>query len=137
MILHAQNLADCTFKDVHNNHSIDGLLEVMVSTGLGDPGSLQSLQADAGYQARYASVRKLRNKLVGHMDRSASLSDLLNDLDALPAQDIFDLVNEVDRAVATAAHSSMPIWGRFVTGNQKFKDPSILQIRGISVRPYH
>ena len=136
MLLHAQNMADCAIKDTHNSHSIDGILEVMVAEPIGDPTSLNTLTNDPGYQALYARVRIVRNKLIGHMDKAAPFIDLISALDALPDSAPSDLVNMVDKAVFTAARSHIAIWGRYITGNQVLNDPAIRGIVGIQTRPY-
>jgi hypothetical protein len=137
MLLHAQNMADCAIKDTRNRHSIDGILEVMVADRIGDPASLQALASDPVYQAVYARVRTVRNKLIGHMDRAAPLADLVAALDALPETDTCDLVNMVDKAVHTAARSHIAIFGQYITGNQVLDDPAITDIAGIQTRPYY
>jgi len=136
MLLHAQNMADCAIKDTRNGHSIDGLLEIMVADRIGAPASLLALSTCPVYQALYARVRVVRNKLIGHMDKAEPLADLISALDALADNDPSDLVNMVDKAVFTAASSHTAIWGRYITGNQVLNDPAIRGIVGIQTRPY-
>jgi hypothetical protein len=137
MLLHAQNMADCAIKDTRNRHSIDGILEVMVTDRIGDPASLHALASDPVYQAVYARVRTVRNKLIGHMDRAAPLAALVAALDALPDTETCDLVNMVDKAVHTAARSHIAIWAQYSTGNQVLDDPAISSIAGIQTRSYY
>lgn len=137
MLLHAQNMADCAIKDTRNSHSIDGLKEVMESTGIGDPSSLQALDLDATFRATYSRVRRVRNKLIGHMDGSASMADLIVALEALPASDHCDLVNMVDKAVHAASMSHPAIKMRYITGNQVLNDPNIRRIVGREPPPYY
>lgn len=136
MLLHAQNMADCAIKDTRNAHSIDGILETMVAEPVGDPSSLSALANDASYKTLYGSIRAIRNKLVGHMDSAAPLSNLIADLDGLPDNIPPDLVNAVDKAVFTASKSHMAIWVRYITGNQILNDPSIRGIVGIQTQLY-
>lgn len=136
MLLHAQNMADCAIKDTHNAHSIDGILEIMVAEPIGDASSLSALVNDASYQTLYGTIRTIRNKLVGHMDRKALLSDLIANLDELPDNIPANLVNVVDKAVCTASKSHMAIWGRYITGNQVLNDPDIRGIVGIQTQLY-
>ena len=128
MLLHAQNMADCAIKDRNNQYSIDGLLEVMTNEPIGNPASLAALVNDAGYQAAYAAVRKIRNKLIGHMDSNSPLGGLTADLDALPTTVIHDLVNRVDKAVYDAARSHPAIWARYSLDNQNLNSSQIQRI---------
>ncbi len=136
MLLHAQNMADCAVKDTHNRHSIDGLLEVMTTEAIGDATSLQALISSARYQLVYSRVRQVRNKLIGHMDKAASLADLIAALNALATTDIHDLVNLVDKAVYDASSSHIAIRTRYQSYNQKLNDPLIMKIAGLAPRPY-
>lgn len=136
MLLHAQNMADCAIKDAQNSHSIDGILEIMVSEPIGAPTSLNALANDSGYKVLYARVRAVRNKLIGHMDKAAPFVDLISALDTLPDSAPSDLFNMIDKAVFTAAQSHIAIWGRYITGNQVLNDPAIRGIVGIQTRPY-
>lgn len=136
MLLHAQNMADCAIKDTRNGHSINGVLEVMLSEPIGDPAALLSLINDQVYQSMYMRVRSVRNKLIGHMDKSTSLEDLLVNLDALPVTDIYDLVNMIDKAIYTVAQSHIAIRVRYSSGNQALNNPTIIGITGLQTKPY-
>jgi len=136
MLLHAQNMADCAIKDASNHHSIDGLLEVMLAEQIGDPSSLTALKQAPLYAAIYQRVRAVRNALIGHMDKTKPLNDLISNLDALADTDPPDLVNTVDKAACTAAQSHTAIWGRYITGNQVVNDPTIRGIVGVQTKPY-
>jgi hypothetical protein len=136
MLLHAQNMADCAIKDRHNQYSIDGLLEVMIAEPIGDPTPLQVLVNNPRYQSVYSRVRKVRNKLIGHMDKAASLAGLIADLDALATAHIHDLVDMVDKAVYGAASSHIAIRARYTSHNQKLNDSSIRDIAGLKPRGY-
>jgi hypothetical protein len=137
MLLHAQNMVDSVIRDTRNPHSIDGLLEVMVSEGIGDPSPLQALKSDATFNATYRRVRHVRNKLIGHMDGRESMEDLIKKLDALQTSDHCDLVNMIDQPVFLAAKSDMAIWARYTTGNQKLTDPRIVGLAGPPPPPYY
>lgn len=136
MLMHAQNMADCIIKDNRNNHSIDGLLEVMTNEKIGDASPLASLASDQNFQILYQKVRNLRNKLIGHMDKSQALSSLLQLLDDLPDDVPSSLVNIVDKAVFLAARSHIAVWGRYCTGNQVLRDKNIVSIPGLKLQPY-
>ena len=136
MLLHAQNLADTVFKDVNNQHSIEGLFEVMTSEEIGSVFSLQQLRGNPRFAAIYPSIRKVRNKLVGHIDKQAQLPVLLADLDALPIADICELVNLIDKAVFDAAQTHIAIRLRYTSGNQPINNPMIVDIAGLKPAPY-
>jgi hypothetical protein len=136
MLLHAQNMPDCALKDSRNRHPIDGLLEVMIAETIGDPTPLQTLMNDTGYQSAYLGIRKVRNKLIGHMDGNAPLNDLIADLDSLPISDVHDLVSKVDKAVYDAAQSHIAVRTRYNSHNQKLNNSAIVSIAGPKPRPY-
>lgn len=136
MLLHAQNLADCVFKDSYNPHSIDGLLEVMTIENIGDAGPLRLLKANPNFNNLYVAIRKLRNKLIGHMDKSSALSVLISDLDALTADSIYDLVNLVDKAVFDASSTHIALRVRSMSGNQPLNNPLIVDLSGLKPTPY-
>ena len=60
-ILHAVNMKDCIFKDNLNRHSIDGLYEVLNSSGIGDTSPLKPLLTDTDFQDKYTEMRHIRN----------------------------------------------------------------------------
>lgn len=136
MLLHAQNMADCALKDIRNRHSIDGLLEVMIAETIGDPTPLRALMNDTGYQSAYLGIRKVRNKLIGHMDGNAPLSDLITDLDNLPISNVHDLVSKVDKAIYDAAQSHIAIRTRYNSHNQKLNNSAIVDFAAPKPRPY-
>ena len=113
ILLHAQNLADCTTKDTRNPHSIDGLLEVMNGERIGDPAAINTLVADNAYTTMYVNIRAVRNKLIGHMDKSAAFANLLTALDRVSVGDVYDFVNMVDKAVFDASQSHIAISTRY------------------------
>ncbi|MGA0569594.1 hypothetical protein ACO2Q9_02615 [Variovorax sp. VNK109] len=136
MLLHSQNLADSVFKDGHNPHSIDGLLEVMASEGIGDPSALVTLKSNPKFTTAYAQIRQIRNKLVGHMDKNAALPGLLSALDGMSVQTVHDLVNLVDKAVWGASNTHIALRIRYVSGNQPVTNPQIVDISGLKPSPY-
>lgn len=136
MLLHAQNIADTVFKDAKNTHSIEGLLEIMTSERLGNVSDLVAVKADTEFVADYAKIRKLRNKLIGHMDTQSPLPALLCDLDALSIADIYNLVNKIDKAVFDASQSHIAIKVRYMSGNQPINNPLIVDIPGLKPAPY-
>ncbi|MDE2661105.1 MAG: hypothetical protein OXI45_12955 [Acidobacteriota bacterium] len=136
MILHAQNMADCAIRDRRNRYSIDGLLEVSQTTGIGDPQRLVVLSSDASFRCLYNSIRSVRNGLIGHMDGAEDLSDLLDTLDQLPISDVHDLVNLVDEAVYDVSQTHRAILIRYNSANEPFNNPNIRAIEGFAPRPY-
>lgn len=113
LALHAINMADCAIRDVYNRHSIDGLREIMLSTNLGNPSCLDTLNTDGVFRSLYEKVRGLRNKLVGHMDVADPLQGLLRDLDNLPPNDPIHLARIIDHAVHTASLTDSAIKVRY------------------------
>jgi hypothetical protein len=136
MLLHAQNLADTVFKDSNNSHSIEGLWEVMSAEAIGNVVSLQTVKNDPNFARRYTSIRRMRNKLIGHMDKQAPLPTLVAELDALSVQDSMDLVNAIDKAVFDAAKTHPAIRVRYLSGNQPINNPAIVDIPGLKPTPY-
>jgi hypothetical protein len=136
MLLHAQNMADCAIKDTRNPYSIDGIKEVISSTGIGNSLALQALANDPAYRALYDSVRKVRNKLVGHMDTKTAMALLISTLDALPDSSPSKLFNLVENAVRSAASTHPSIMMRCATTNYLIDDPSIINIAGTPTQPY-
>ena len=136
MILHAQNLADCVFRDTRNPHSINGLLEVCEREGLGDLTPLRRLELDVSYQRVYGRVRGVRNTLVAHMDTRDRLADMLDALDRLPIGDIRELVNSVDKAVWVATRPHPALWTRYHSASEPFNDEDIVDIPGFKPKPY-
>ena len=136
MILHAQNMADCAIRDTRNQHSIDGLLEVCLDEPIGDATPLADLKSDPTLQRRYRCVREVRNGVIGHIDTSRSLADLLAALDRLSIDDVWDLVNSVDKAVWEVSRTHVAISGRYGSANQPLNDPNIVDIPGFKSKPY-
>ena len=137
MVLHAQNLADCAIKDNRNRHSIDGLLEAMTNEDIGDPSALNQLLASSTFQSDYRTVRSVRNKIIGHMDRSRSIESLIAELDELKICTVHNLVNAVDKAVHSASRSHIAIWGRYASANTRLNDDNIVDIQGLETGSYY
>ncbi|MBK9317997.1 MAG: hypothetical protein IPM91_03590 [Bacteroidetes bacterium] len=97
-ILHAVNMKDCIFKDTFNTHSIDGLLEVMTESGIGNGDRIRQLITDTAFQAKYSEMRHIRNKLAGHMDKTIPLADLLKLVDDFDIV-THDFVNKLDKTI--------------------------------------
>ena len=136
MILHAQNMADCVFRDVRNRHSIDGLLEVSEREGLGDLMPLRRLKSDASYQRVYGGVRTVRNGLVAHMDIRDRIADLLDTLDRVPLDDVRKLVYSVDKAVWKASRPHPALRSRYHSASEPLNNESIIDIPGFKPKPY-
>jgi hypothetical protein len=136
MILHAQNLADTVFKDVHNQHSINGLAELMIAERIGCDSSLRQLKALPIFKSSYSQMRQIRNKLIGHMDTQTALSQSLVELDAISVDNIYNLTNMVDKAVCDASNTNVALRLRFISGNQPINNPLIVDIRGLKPAPY-
>jgi len=139
IILHTMNMADCVFKDIRNNHSIDGLYDIMKKEKIGNPAVLTNLLNSQSYSDLYTKVRTVRNKVVGHMDSAASMSDLFAMLDGLSISDVYQLINDVDFAVHNAARTHMAIWARYVTSNSHVPEDrqfKILDIPGLKPTSY-
>ena len=136
MILHAQNMADCVFRDTRNRHSIDGLLEVCEHDGLGNLTPLQKLVSDESYLRVYYSVRDLRNRLVAHMDARDRLVDQLEALDRLPIDDVRELVNSVDKAVWEASRPHPALLTRYRSASDRLNNASIVDIPGFKPKLY-
>ena len=136
MILHSQNLADCAIRDTLNRHSIDGLLEICRSEPIGDATALSALKEDASYQRLYRRVRKVRNKLIGHMDSEDNLADLVAALDQLPVNDIHHLVNTVNKAVYDVSATHVVMSSRYHSASVRLDDPNIVDIPGWKPKPY-
>ena len=134
MILHAQNMADCAIRDTQNPHSIDGLLEVCITESIGDPTALKALAADVQHQKAYRNIRKLRNKLIAHMDTNATLSSMLKQLDALSIDRVYEFVSHVDKAVWEVAQSHIAIQSRYKLAKEPV--PDITDIDGLQPKPY-
>ncbi|MGD1028464.1 hypothetical protein [Candidatus Binatus soli] len=135
LVLHAANMADCIIKDTVNPYSIDGLREVMIREGIGDPAPLNLLAADVAYKSAYTSLRKVRNKLIGHMDPGVPLDVLLTTLDELPTANVYAFINKIDFAMYTAARSHMAIWARYATSNARMS-PDVVGVAAPKPTPY-
>ena len=138
-ILHAVNMCDCIFKDSHNRFSIDGLYEIMGSEQIGDKQYLDALKADSSFWDIYAKLRRIRNKLSGHMDRSVDLDALLNQIKDLNFNNAFEFVNKLDKAVYSTACTHIAIKTHNMPNKpnaQNLNDKSIIEIKGIQNTPY-
>ena len=136
MILHAQNMADCVFRDAWNRHSIDGLLEICEREELGDFAQLRRLKSDASYRRVYGGVRGVRNRLVAHMDTRDRLADMLDALDRLPMDDVRELVNSLDKAVWIATRPHPALWTRYHSASEPLNSENIVDIAGFKPTPY-
>lgn len=138
-VLHAVNMHDCIFKDGFNMHSIDGLHEVLLAESIGDISALDHVQQDSSFLDIYHQLRLVRNKLAGHMDRTASLSDLLSLVDDLNFDDVFDFVNRLDKAVFDTAQTHIAIRVHNLPNQPKalnIDNSNIIQIKGLQNEPY-
>jgi len=138
-ILHAVNMCDCIFKDTHNRFSIDGLYEVMDSEQIGDKQYLDALKADSSFWDIYAKLRRIRNKLSGHMDRSVDLEALLNQINELDFDNAFEFVNKLDEAVYKTACTHIAIKTHNMPNRpnaQKINDENIIEIKGVQNTAY-
>ena len=136
LLLSAQNMADSVIRDQQNPRSINGLLEIMTQTPIGDPSALRTLSIDSTYLGIYQQVRRMRNKLIAHMDTNIPLGDLVTELDQLPDGIAYDMVNLVDKSVHSAARSHIAVWTRYALGNQPINDPSITEVNARSPTAY-
>lgn len=135
-ILHAVNIYDCIFKDTRNSHSIDGLLEVMKDTGIGDPEPLEKLKAETGHTDLYDEMRQIRNKLAGHMDTSESLTVHLQRVKGFDIGKAYGFVNRLDKAVYDAAQTHVVIQTHYGTFNLKLDNPDIIDVEDMSNTNY-
>lgn len=127
-ILHAVNMKDCIFKDTFNTHSIDGLLEVMTESGIGNGDRLRQLNADTAFQAKYSEMRHIRNKLAGHMDKTIPLADLLKLVDDFDIVTAYDFVNKLDKAIYDTAETHIVIQHHYHTFNLPIEGKDIIAI---------
>ncbi len=138
-VLHAVNMHDSIFKDDRNRHSIDGLREVLLTESIGDIFALDHLQQDSSFLDIYHQLRLVRNKLAGHMDRTASLSDLLPLVDDLNFDDVFGFVNKLDKAVFDTAQTHIAIRVHNLPNQPRalnIDDSNIIEIKGLQNEPY-
>lgn len=135
-ILHAVNMYDCIFKDTRNSHSIDGLIEVMKSSGIGDTLSLETLKADVSHSAKYDEMRQIRNKLAGHMDTREPLADHLQKIINFDISTAYEFVNKLDKAVYDAAQTHVVVQTHYGTFNLKLDSPDIIDIVGMENKNY-
>lgn len=138
-VLHAVNMHDSVFKDINNRHSIDGLHEILAAKDIGNTYALNTLQQDFDFLDTYNKLRNIRNKLAGHMDQSASLEDLLNLVDLVDFDSVFDFVNNLDKAVFDTAQTHIAIQVHYLPNQPKalnFNDTSIIKIKGLENEPY-
>lgn len=138
-VLHAVNMFDSIFKDVHNSYSIDGLHEVLLAENIGDISALVSLQQDFGLLDTYKQLRNVRNKLAGHMDKRTNLEDLLALVDQLDFDSVFDFVNRLNKAVWETAKTHIAIRVHYMPNQPnalKIKNSNIIEVNGIQNEPY-
>ena len=136
-ILHAVNMKDCIFKDTLNGHSIDGLFEVLNSSNIGDTTSLQQLEVDPLFQAKYTEMRHIRNKIAGHMDNREQLNDLLKLVDDFDITTAYDFVNKLDKVVYDTAQTHMVIHHHYHSFNMKMDNKDIIAIEGLKNSDYY
>ena len=98
-ILHAVNMHDTVFKDMHNSYSIDGLYEVVSNGSIVDLAYLDYLRSDTQFNSTYLELRNIRNKLAGHMDNRLPLNLLVQLVNNYNIEDAFGFVNKLDKAV--------------------------------------
>lgn len=138
-ILHAVNMCDCIFKDTRNRFSIDGLYEIIASKQIGDKQYLEGLNQDSSFCNSYATLKNLRNKLSGHMDRLVDLDTLLNQIKELDFINTFEFVNHLDKTVWNTACTHIAIKAHYMPNKpnaQKIDDKNIIEIKGIKNAPY-
>lgn len=136
-ILHSVNMKDCIFKDTQNSYSIDGLYEVITTTGIGNPAVLQPLLTDSPFQTKYAEMRYIRNKLAGHMDNREPLNNLLHMVDEFEISSAYDFVNKLDKAVYDTAQTHIAISTNYNSFNLKLVNSDIISIEGIKNCDYN
>jgi len=139
IILHAINMADCIYKDTRNRYSIDGLYQIMQRENIGNTESLDILAEDTEFNTLYQELRGIRNKFIGHMDMGIPLTNLVEQLDALPIEKVYMLINKVDFATHKAASSDIAIWVRYSTSNSRLREDrqlKIIDIPGLKPTPY-
>ena len=112
------------------------MLEVCITESIGDPTALKALAADAQHQKAYRNIRNLRNKLIAHMDDNSTLSSMLEQLDALPIDQVYEFLNRVDKAVYDVAMSDFKILSKYKLANEPLDDPNIIDIDGLRPKPY-
>ncbi|PRY11893.1 hypothetical protein CLV24_10918 [Pontibacter ummariensis] len=135
-LLHAVNMYDCIYKDTKNNHSIDGLLEVMQETGMGDTSYLDNLKTDSGHIQIYKSMRQIRNKLAGHMDTKKPLAYHLQKAKDFDISIAYDFVNELDKAVYDAGETHVAIQSNYFNFNLKLDSPDITGMEDFANQNY-
>ncbi|HIF4729515.1 TPA: hypothetical protein ACX13R_000319 [Citrobacter amalonaticus] len=138
-ILHAVNMFDCIFKDIHNSYSIDGLYEVLQAMDTGDVSALVSLRQDSSLLATYRNLRNIRNKLAGHMDRRSNLEDLLTLLNTLDFEDVFGFVNRLDKAVFETARTHISISVHYMHNQPRASNIdslNVIKVNGLQSEPY-
>lgn len=138
-VLHAVNMFDCIFRDIHNSHSIDGLYEVLQATDIGDVSALVSLRQDSSLLATYRNLRNVRNKLAGHMDRKGNLEELLTLLNTLDFEDVYGFVNRLDKAVFDTARTHISIDVHYMHNQPRASNIdslNVIKVHGLQSEPY-
>lgn len=135
-ILHAVNMHDCIFKDTFNRHSINGLYEVLKNENIGDITPLDNLKADSSYTSIYSELRKIRNKIAGHIDTALPLVDLINMVKNFDMNKAFEFVNKLEMAVFGVSRSHIAI--KVHTMNTTpIVGPEIIEVKGFKNLDYY
>lgn len=135
-ILSVVNMYDAIFRDVDNQHAIDGLREVMSADAIGNGNSLDAFRTDAVSGKAYRDLRGIRNRAIGHLDRSKNLSTILYELDAFDMAKAYSLENALFAAVEAAAMSHMAIRARFLLNTTPVGGVMIASEAGLQNAPY-
>ena len=138
-ILHSVNMCDCIFKDKYNRHSINGLYEILNEEQIGSNQYLEVLKNDNDFWEIYRKLRKIRNKLSGHMDKRLDLEILLNLLGEINLNELFDFVNTLDKTVYETAFTHIAIQTHYMSNEpngENLNIKNIIEINGIENKPY-
>lgn len=129
MIMHAQNLAECVFRDPTNKYAISGLKEVMIDSEIGDVSPLNQLWERWSLIPRFRQLKGIRNRLIAHVDEEENLADLICKLEDFPISVIYQFVDQLDYGVYQAARSDFAIWSQYLMDGHEMKG-NIVDIPG-------
>jgi len=132
-------MCDCIFKDKYNRHSINGLYEILNEEQIGSNQYLEVLKNDNDFWEIYRKLRKIRNKLSGHMDKRLDLEILLNLLGEINLNELFDFVNTLDKTVYETAFTHIAIQTHYMSNEpngENLNIKNIIEINGIENKPY-
>jgi len=136
-LLHSVNMYDCIYKDVLNKFSINGLYEILNKNNLEGVEHLKTLKENTSHFKIYKEMRKLRNKLAGHMDKSETLENLLSKIDDFDIALAYDFVNDLDKAIYDVAQENFIVKHHYNTFNMKLDNPDIIGIEdGLANKDY-